>query len=120
MRKLIAIILFLLGVFAYEQIDVVPEQIEVPNEVSDLHREQYTCCRRYNVDAERTTSVVVPTAQTTVVTTPRTHSYRAPHIAASGHFYTTSNYVVAHFIHRLGSLSRAVDFYLYTLCQLRL
>lgn len=120
MRKLIAIILFLLGAFAYEQIDVVSVQVEQPNELSDLHHEQFTCCRRYNVDAEQSTSVVVPSARTTSVSGPRAHTYRVPHIAASGRFYTTSHYVVAQFIHRLSSFARAIDFYLYTLCQLRL
>jgi len=120
MRKLIAIILFLLGFYAFEQIDVTPVQVDTPSELSDLHHEQFTCCRRYNVNAEPTSSIVVPAANTIVVKVPRTQTCRVPHISASGHFYTTSNYPVAHFMHRLGTLSRAVDFYLYTLCRLRL
>jgi hypothetical protein len=121
MRKWVIIVLLALGAFAFEQMDTPALQaIEPKNEVADIHDEMFVCAHRNNSAAETPSSVEVPLAQIRTINGPRTHTYRAPHIAATGHFYTTSNYVVAHFIHRLGTFVRAVDFYLYTLCQLRL
>jgi hypothetical protein len=120
MRKLVAISLFLLAAIAFERLDIAAPQVECKSEIVDLHKEQFECNHRHNVDAERPSTLVVPSARTTITNGPRTHTLRAPHIAVSGHFYTISKYVVARFIHRLGSLARAVDFYLYTLCRLRL
>lgn len=120
MRKLVVISLFILAAFAVERLNITPIQEIGANEVADSQREQLIRNCHYNVDAEPTSSLEIPSARTIVIKSPRTQSSRAPHIATAGHFYTTSKYVVARFIHRLGSLTRAVDFYLYTLCQLRL
>lgn len=120
MRKLVAISLFLLVAFAFERIDVAIPQVECENEVVDLNKLQFDSNYRHNIDAERPLPLVVPSARTITTNGFRAHTVRTPHIAASGHFCTTAKYVVARFIHRLGSFVRAVDFYLYTLCQLRL
>ena len=120
MRRLIAIALVLLGVLACKQLDVPTLQASAKSEIVDLHKEQVACNHHNNCDAESPTSVVVPSVQIRTLSGSRTYTYRAPHITTTGHYHTTSNYVVAQFVHRLGSLARAVDFYLYTLCQLRL
>lgn len=120
MRKLVAIAFVLLGVFAFEQLECPTVQVDIKSEIIDLRKEQIDCSQRNNNDAEQPFQVVVPTAQIRILNGQRTNTYRALQIAATGHLYTTSKYVVAQFIHRLGSLARAIDFYLYTLCRLRL
>ena len=120
MRKLVAISLFLLAAFAFERADIHLAQPSAESSLLDLHKVQIECNQRHNVDAERTSNLVVPSVRTLTTSAPRAHTYRAPHIAATGHFNTISRYIVARFTLRLGSLPRAVDFYLYTLCQLRL
>ena len=120
MRRLFAIAFILLGAFAFKQLDYSVAQVNAKSEIVDLHKEQIACNHHNNNDVEQPSQVVVPTAQIRTINGQRTNTYRAPHIASSGHFYTTSNYVVAQFTHRLGSLARAIDFYLYTLCRLRL
>jgi hypothetical protein len=120
MRRLVAIAFILLGAFACKQLDYSAVQPVAKSEIVDLHKEQIACNHQNNNDVEQPSQVVVPTAQIRILNGQRTNTFRAPHIAATGHFYTTSKYVVAQFIHRLGSLARAIDFYLYTLCRLRL
>lgn len=120
MRKFVAISLLLLGLFAFEQLNVAEIATDNSCAVVENSYEPLYCNHNRTVDAEQPISVVVPSARTISVNGPRTHTYRAPHIATTGHYYTISNYVVAQFAHRLGSLPRAVDFYLYTLCRLRL
>ncbi len=120
MRKIVAILLFLLGLFALERADIAGAEARTSCE-RVVRTEQLSVCTHRNVDAEQPSSVaVVPTARTITINGSRINTLRAPHIAATGHFHTISHYVVAQFIHRLGSFARAVDFYLYTLCQLRL
>ncbi|MBP3550109.1 MAG: hypothetical protein J6J57_00490 [Alistipes sp.] len=120
MHKLIAILLFVLGIFASEQIDILPQATSSEYEVMDLHHEQLLCNHRYNIDAERTSSVVLPVVPTTINNSLRYQQNRTLHIAVVGRSIITSNYLVTRFIHRLGTCARAVDFYLYTLCRLRL
>ena len=120
MRRLIAIALVLLGVFAFKQLNFSTVQVNTKSEIVDIHKVQIDCNHRNNNDVEQSSQVVVPTAQIRTINGQRTTISRAPHIASTGNCYTTSKYVVAQFIHRLGSLARAIDFYLYTLCRLRL
>lgn len=120
MRKLVAILFFVLGVFAFEQTDIMPTAHSPECEVVDLHHEQLVCNHRYNIDAERTSTIVVPSVRTSVNSAPRYQQNRALHLAVIGRSLNTSNYLVSLFVHRLGTCARAVDFYLYTLCRLRL
>jgi hypothetical protein len=120
MRRLVAISILFLAAFAIEGVgaEFAPtEAFEVANEA---HREQLVSSNRCNDDAEPATVLELPSVRTIAVKGPRTQNIRETHIAATGHFYTTSRYVVAHFLYRLGTQPRAVDYYLYTLCQLRL
>ena len=120
MRKMVAILLFVLGAFAFEQTDILPITTASECEVVDLHHEQLVCNHRYNIDAERTSTVVIPSARVTFSSSPRYQQNRPMNISVVGRSIITSNYLVTHFVHRLGSCARAVDFYLYTLCRLRL
>lgn len=120
MRRLVAIVLAFVGVFAFEQLNLSTVQAAIPIDAAEKQREELSADYRNNRDAETPSSVVVPSAQIRVVNGHRTQTYRVPQISATGHYYTTSNYVVARFIHRLSPYARSVDFYLYTLCQLRL
>ena len=120
MLKVVVIWLFALGAFAFEHTDIQPITTGFECEVVDLRHEQLVCNHRYNIDAERTSTVVVPSVRTSVTPSTRYQQNRTLSYAVAGRSITTSNYLVTRFIHRLGSLPRAVDFYLYMLCQLRL
>ena len=120
MRKMVVILLLALGALVFEQGDIAPAATTSECEVVDLHHEQLVCNHRYNIDAERTSTVVVPSARVTFSSSPRYQQNRPMNISVVGRSITTSNYLVTRFIHRLGTCARAVDFYLYMLCQLRL
>ncbi len=120
MHILFAILILTLGVFTFEKGDIVPLTSGAESEFVDLHHIQLECNHRHNIDAERTSSVVIPSVRTTTSNISRQAQQRILHFTASEHAKTTTNYSVSRFIHRLGSCSRAVDFYLYVLCQLRL
>lgn len=120
MRKLLVILLFVVGAFAAGKADIAPQQNRVESEVVDLHHEQLCCSHRHNVDAERTSSVTIPSVRTTTAHSARLMQQRMVVLSSREHHQTTSNYSVAHFIHRLGSLARAIDLYLYIFCVLRL
>ena len=120
MRKMVVILLLALGALVFEQGDIAPAATASECEVVDLHHEQLVCNHRYNIDAERTSTVVVPSVRTSVTPSTRYQQNRTLSYAVAGRSITTSNYLVTHFVHRLGSCARAVDFYLYTLCRLRL
>ncbi len=120
MRKFIAILFVFVGVLAFEQLDSSTASVAVPtNEVKE-RRVELSANYTPNRELEAPFSVEVPSVQIRVINGHRTQIYRAPQISASGHYHTVSNYAVARYILRLSSYTRAVDFYLYTLCQLRL
>ena len=120
MRRLIAILTLLLGVFVFEKVDIKVADNNIECAISDSHQQQIKCCHRHNIDAERTSSIVVPTARTTSSNISRQEQQRISHFAFIGRFATNTKYPVTQFIHSLGSCARAVDFYLYILCRLRL
>ena len=120
MRKMVVILLLALGALVFEQGDIIPITTTSECEVVDLHHEQIVCNHRYNIDAERTSTIVVPSVRTSVMPSTRYQQNRTQHFAVVGRSIATSNYLVTRFIHRLGTCARAVDFYLYTLCRLRL
>ena len=119
MRRIFIIALFLLGGFIFEKTDFTPTQAAPQFEISDTHNAQLECCHRHNIDAERTSTIVVPSVRTASTTSSRQAQQRTFHFVVAERFATT-NYPTTLFIHRLGNLPRAVDFYLYILCQLRL
>ena len=120
MRRLIAIVFALFAVFACVQLDQITERAKTQCEAIDLHCEEITCYHNNNVDAEGPSSVMVPSVQTRTINGHRANSYRALQILTTDHFQTISNYVVVRFIHRVSPFARPIDFYLYTLCRLRL
>lgn len=120
MRRLFVILILLLGGFAFEKSEISLSTGSVEYEIIDIHHEQIKCCHRHNIDAERTSSVVIPTARTSTSHLSRQGQQRVLHFAVIERFATNTNYPVTLFIHSLGSCARAVDLYLYILCQLRL
>ena len=114
------ILLLLLGAITIEQAGVVSSNIVAECEVVDLHYEQLMCNHRHNIDIERTSTVVLPSVRTTTSGHLRQAHERIVCFVVAEHLATTTNYPVSQFIHRLGNCARAVDFYLYILCQLRL
>lgn len=117
----LVILLFSLGASLSERAGIAHTHNENGThcEIYDLCREQIECCRHYNFDAERTASVVVPSARNSSTTSSRQAQQRFLHFVVAERFATT-NYPTRYFIHRLGNYSRAVDYYLYLFCQLRL
>lgn len=119
MRKILTIAIFILGVLFFGSSDFAPLPTHSQSEFTDTHREQLECCHRHNIDAERTSTVVVPSVRTSQTTSSRQAQQRIFHFVATDYTATT-NYPTTLFLHRLGTLARAVDYYLYMLCQLRL
>lgn len=112
--------MLLLGGFACENVDLRPSGEGAACEVVDMHYAQLVCNNRHNIDIEPSASVVVPAVRTTASNISRQAQLRATYLITVEHLRSLTNYPISHFIHRLGSSNRAVDFYLYTLCQLRL
>ncbi len=119
MRNILIIATFLLGAVIFERADFAPTPTMSQFEISDTHHEQLECCHRHNIDAERTSTVVVPSVRTTSASSLRQAQQRIFHFVVAERIAST-NYPTIRFIHRLGCCARAVDFYLYILCQLRL
>ena len=119
MRKMLVILLFLVGATALGRVDIAPCAGGVESNISDLHHEQLCCSHRYYVDAERTSSIVVPSVRTTTTSVRHSHQ-RTIALIPVEHHQSTTRYSVARYLHRLGSSSRAVDYYLHMLCVLRL
>ena len=83
--------------------------------------EQLSCNYHHNIDIEQTSTIaVIPSVRTTNSNISRQSQLRMFHLMAVENIRITSNYPTLHFVHRLGNCARAVDFYLYMLCQLRL
>ena len=120
MRKLLVILLFVAGAVVFGSGNAASSSEGVVTNISDLHHEQLLCAHRYTIDAEPAMSVVVPSVRTTTTISARTSLHRLFTQLSTERYNTTTNYSVARFVHRLGSCSRAVDYYLYMLCVLRL
>ena len=120
MRKLLVILLLLVGAVALDRADITRLQSGVECEVVDLHHEQLCCTHRYNLDAERTSTLVIPSVRTIATVSARTFQQRISTLSPIENHQTTTSYSVARFTHRLGSFARAIDLYLYIFCVLRL
>ena len=120
MRKLLIVLLCFVGIAALDIDGAVSQCAKIECNVSDLHNEQIVCALRYNVAAERTSSVVIPSARTIAVSTIRYLHPRHSIVILSDNYQIINNYSVLRFIHRLGNCARAIDYYLYMFCQLRL
>lgn len=120
MRKLLVILLLFVGGITLDRVDIASLQSRVEYNISDLHHEQLCCNHRYNLDAERTSTLVVPSVRTITTVSTRSVQQRMSLLSFVENHQTTTDYSVAHFVHRLGSLARAIDLYLYIFCVLRL
>lgn len=119
MRKLWVILLFLIGVIALDRVDIASQQECAKCEVTTCIP-QFANASHHNIDAERPLSVVVPSVRITSTTSARYSQLRSLVSLASEHYQTITNYSATRFIHRISPFARAVDYYLYMLCVLRL
>ncbi len=120
MRKMFVILLFLVGAVALDRADVSAAQVDVKSEIVDVHQEQLRCNHRHNIDAERTSSVVVPSVRITTTSNARSSHHRQSAVLRLEQYQVASNHATTRIIYRLGSFARVVDYYLYMLCVLRL
>ena len=121
MWRFLIIVIAFLGASLFESGTAVAPASNTECEIIDLYNEQIRCCRQHNIDIEPTSTIVVPTSVRTLSSSSTRHSeQRMLHLVVAENLGTTTKYPITRFIHRLGSCARAVDFYLYMLCQLRL
>ena len=120
MRKLLVILLLFVGGVTLDRANFTLSSSSEECNISDLHHEQLCSIHRYNLDAERTSTLVIPSVRTVTTVTTRTSQQRISTLLPIEHHQTTTNYSVAYFIHRLGSFARAIELYLYIYCVLRL
>ena len=128
MQIFFKIVLIVLGVILFEMGDALhnPTGVSSENNASCAHnQEQFVCNNRHNIDIEHTSTIAIPSAQTIALNNQRhsqlRHSQLRFHATANiGIVHTIADYPISPFTHRLGTHSRAIDFYLYMLCQLRL
>ena len=118
--KIFAIILFVVEAFVLNGAEVNSDAVGAERAIADRHHEQLVCSHRYNVDAERTSQVVLPAARSVTNSSSRNIQQRFSTFISGENHRTITNYSVFSFIHRLGNYARAVDYYLYMFCQLRL
>lgn len=88
--------------------------------VASRYDEQIACCHRCNMSAEQVQQVVTPTGSVRTLShqSRQTSGDRTSESAQCG--LSTHNYSIDCFVHRLSLGDRAVDFYLYRLCRLRI
>lgn len=128
MQRFFKIVLIVLGVILFEMGDALltPKSDSGESHASGSHhQEQFVCNNRHNIDIEHTSTIAIPSAQTIALNNQRhsqlRHSQLRFHATANiGIVHTIADYPISPFTHRLGTHSRAIDFYLYMLCQLRL
>ena len=114
------ILLLLVGAMALDRVDIAPQQETAKCEILDVRTPQLANALHHNIDAERPASLVVPSARITSTTTARYSQQRTFLALISEHYQTITNYSVTRFLHRISPFERAVDYYLYMLCVLRL
>ena len=115
-----SVALFFVAVFAFLQLDKTSLQAETNNRTIGVHCEELYCHHDNNSDVENPSPIVLPSVQIRSINGQRTNAYRVPQISVTDNFQIISNYVLGRFIHRISPFARAIDFYLYTLCRLRL
>ena len=120
MRKLLVILLLFIGGITLEWADFASSHSRVEYNISDLHHEQLCCNHRYNLDAEHTSTLVIPSVRTIPSVLTRHLQQRISTLSFVENHQTITNYSVARFVCRLGSFARAIDLYLYIFCVLRL
>ena len=118
--KFVAIILFVVEAFVFNSADVTLTTVSAERTIADRHHEQLVCSHRYNIDAGETTSVVIPSVRSVTTSSYRQIQQRFLALLCVENHQTITNYSVSVFLHRLGNYFRAVDYYLYMFCQLRL
>lgn len=118
MRKLLTIAIALLVTFVAEAHSLRGERHH-SCEVKNHFQEQLECCHRHNIDAERTSTLVVP-SRTTTTSLSRQNHHRATQYSVVERCVAIANYPVQLLARRFGSHLCGVESCLYMFCQLRL
>ena len=118
MRKLLTIAIALLVTFVAEAHSLSGERHSL-GEVKNRYEEQLECCHRHNIDAERTSTLVVPSRTTTTSLTRQGHQ-RTSALAVAERYAALTNYPTLALSHRLRSHLCSVISHIYLFCQLRL
>lgn len=121
MRRVLSILLFSLClVFFGQRSEEFSSNVKrVPESLKNHYAEQIDCQQKMGNFAHRTESISIPATTITTLGVksfqPRFASVAAATIAAGANFYLSTN-----FSYFLICGRRAIDYYLYALCQLRL
>ncbi len=118
MRKLAIILLSLVAALVAEAHSLSGERHSL-GEVKNRYEEQLECCHRHNIDAERTSTLVVPSRTTTTSLTRQGHQ-RTSALAVAERYAALTNYPTLALSHRLRSHLCSVVSHIYLFCQLRL
>lgn len=118
MRKLVTILLSLVVAFVAEARSFDSERLS-SCEVKSRYEEQLECCHHHNIDAERTSTLVVP-SRTTTTNLTRQGQQRTSSLAVAERYAALTNYPTIALSHRLRSHLRSVVSHIYLFCQLRL
>lgn len=121
MRRVLSILLFslCLAFFGQRSEEFSPSVKRVSESLKNHYAEQIDCQQRMGNFAHRTESISIPATSITTLGVksfqPRLTTLAAATITAGASFYLTTN-----FSYFLICGRRAIDYYLYALCQLRL
>ena len=118
MRKLAIILLSLVAAFVAEAHSLSGERHSL-GEVKNRYEEQLECCHRHNIDAERTSTLVVP-SRTTTTSLSRQNHHRTTQYSVVERCVAIANYPVQLLLRRFGSHLCGVESRIYLFCQLRL
>ncbi len=92
----------------------------VAGDVSDRHLAQISCCKSANNSAETVLQITVPANHVTASSSRHSQFKNCGDVSASRNICTTGRYCIETHIHRLSVGQRAAEYYLYTLCRLRI
>ena len=118
MRKLLTIAIALLVAFVAEAHSLRGERHH-SCEVKNHFQEQLECCHRHNIDAERTSTLVVP-SRTTTTSLSRQNHHRTTQYSVVERCVAIANYPIRLLSRRFGGHLCGVESCIYMFCQLRL
>ena len=117
MIRLLVILLGMFGIVYAEQLTITEVNTSV-DEIVDGYAEQLICRNTHNVDIQHGEGVSLSVGQLSRRVLRSTH--RMIFVPQVEHHLTTTLYPISFFFYRLGGGFRAIEYYLYTLCQLRI
>lgn len=123
-RKALLILSFLLCCHAMQGLlcdEASLREVVRHDSIENRSAQQFECMRRCNLDPEMPSAISVPTARQSV-THVRYGSLRTLQatLCKAKSSFGSYRYGAEHHIHRLSSGSRATDYFLHSLCRLRI